>query len=1052
MSEDEGEFIEAKREEGTDDLLDDNSMAHLCDEDRLAVSGASTPGVDAPEDTPLQLGSISKWQIVSPVFSFLFRLYPHSSGKQREAKFRLHDGSSHITGKSYFFYSDDWHNMTLETALTRGAVTLYRDWHEPGQNWFGEHDNYSLFVSSLPVIDNKAVFTDKLTGSEGDSTNLRIVVPNTGAAMSATFQAQGNRWSASLLPGILPGRFELIVEQSVSGYIARYSLPRNFLYLTSPKVSTPTNDAVVPLSSELRVVGNYGGEDRIIQLTKENKTDELGRAPANKDGSWEIKFDATAFYPAGGWAILNVRHIESGNDGWTQLRILLLAPPTITPPTSVVDMSTRITGTGHTDLHLNSVNVFLDPLTDTIGGGWVDRTTGAWFADISLPAGRIGITANQFFDKKISERAAVVYFNVRPPKLSEFTVSYEDGKTILSGARHKGAAIYIHIINGANTEFQVTEGSGDWRIEVPATYLPRHSSYTSLQKIGDGGSGWIDSEWSISQSVVVKPRKLTLNEPSLSGQTPTFTGGGGFAWGSGVNQTTVQIHLNGQYQSALVPQSYLSSNGTWTITAAKELPPGSYTITVQQWVNSVWSDPTELSSPLLIKPNQTKFTEPDNSSGQLPQFTLTAWPLALVKLTDNQSTSIKEHAADANGIWRHTANENWNPGPHTVKATQTFGGQTSDLATHSFSIKTPVALITPPPDNEVSPQPVISGVNGWPGSWVIVYSAVGSRPELGRGEVHSDGSWSAPLGKQPVGLLPIYAVQVFNGHASDSGTRLDLTVVIPVPKFDPLPPKPGRTLNLTGSGFFGAMVEVRLKGAPTPLAKDIEVRLDGTWAVQLNLDLGSITLVAIQRYETQFTSNESECSLTVVPNRPLIGTPAENEWSPNLPFFSGSGFPEDTIYVIRHLYGTVLAITKVLSDGSWSIRSESPLSPDADNAYTITAVQVSGQYHSNWAVAREFRLLMPPPEIRLPATGDWVGLTPEFSGTAPADAAITVSAGFNPDEVLAQTTANRQGDWTVTSSKNLPEGGYWVQARASVDGVNSEWIESGRFWVKDGAH
>jgi hypothetical protein len=840
--------------------------------------------------------------------------------------------------------------------------------------------------------------------------------------------------------------------QNVPGYKQRYALGKTITYLTYPKILVPANDDVIVLSTALKVHGNYGASGKIIQIMNHNGTTELGKAVAISS-NWEITFDAKFHFPNGGSTVLSVRHVESGNAAWTKLNIFLLAPPTITPPASVVDMNARITGTGHTGLYLNSVDVFRDPLTDKIGGGWVNQTTGAWFADVSLPAGRIGITANQLYSEKSSEKAAVVYFNVRPPKPSEFTVSYEGGKTILSGTRYENVAIYIHIINGARTEFLVAEGSGDWRIEVPATYLPQHSSYTSMQKIGDGGSGWIDSEWSTSQSVVVKPRKLTLSAPSLSGQTPTFTGGGGFAWGSGVNQTTVQIHLNGQYQSALVPQGYLSTNGTWTITAAKELPPGSYTITVQQWVNSVWSDPTEHPSPLLIKPNQTKFTEPDNSSGQLPQFTLTAWPLALVKLTDNQSTLIKEHAADANGIWRHTANENWNPGPHTVKATQTFGGQTSDLATHSFSIKTPVALITPPPDNEVSPQPVITGVNGWPGSWVIVYSAVGSRPELGRGEVHSDGSWSAPLGKQPVGSLPIYPVQVFNGHASDSGTRLDLTVVIPVPKFDPLPPKPGRTLNLTGSGFFGAMVEVRLKGAPTPLAKDIEVRLDGTWAVQLNLDVGSITLVAIQRYETQFTSKESEdCSLVVVPNRPLIGTPAANEWTPNLPVFSGSGFPGDTVYVVRNGNWMVLATVQVSDEGWWSIRSEKPLIPDPDNAYTITAEQVSGQYRSAWAAPREFRLLMPPPEIRLPATGDWVGLTPEFSGTAPADAAITVSAGFNPDEILAQTTANRQGDWTVTSSKNLPEGGYWVQARASVDGVNSEWIESGRFWVKDGAH
>lgn len=1037
MSEDENTFSDAERIENDEEHIEvdekhaDLKPLLLSDNENLAVRPMIITGVEPYGIT--NCDHSFDWTLATDGNHNAFLDFEVEGNSEKYLVFNMIDGRS--KNKAQFVFGRP------------AAAALRHKWNE-----YGDTSGWHIipyYMSDLPVIDNNQTFTNNITGTGGGGSTLRLWAG--GGYISAPFDFVINSWSISVNSAVASRTFDVIVEQSRGQYTKRNSLTRTITYLTYPRVTSFANNAVVSLSSELKVGGVFGAPGRIIQLANGEGVVEFGRDTAKDDGSWEVKFNPKPHVPGGGTLGLGIRHIDSGNAAWTLRAVFLVAPPKITAPASVVDINTRITGTGHTGITGHLVDVFRDSSAGEIGSGWVNQSTGEWYADVVLPVGKVGITAWQRYSGVESERVAPVYFNVRPPRFGAITVSYEDGKTILSGTRYNNTRIQIHN-NGdvTNPQFTVPVGSGNWRVEVSATYLPGNYGYAVKQSVTDGGSGWIDSDWNTVQSVEVKPRKLTLNTPSLNGQKPTFTGAGGFVWGSGGNQTIVQIQLNGQYNNALVPQGYLSANGTLTITAVADLPPGTYTIAGRQWVNSVWSELTQLASPLAIKPNKTLFTEPGNSSGQRPQFTLTVWPLAVVKLTDERGVLIKEHTADANGIWRHTADKEWDPGSYKINATQTFGGLTSDLATHTFTIKTPVALITPPPNNEVSPRPVITGINGWVGSWVVIYSAVGTRPELGRGEVKPDRSWSASLAKQPLGPLSIFTVQVFNTHTSDDGARLDLSVVVPVPKFDPIPPSPGRMINLTGAGFFGATIEIRRKGVPTPLAKDIEVGQDHTWMTQLTLDVGPTILVAIHRYETQYTSKESEdCSLTVVPNVPVIETPDVNEWTPRMPTFTGSGFGGDAIYVRQHNSEVLLATAQVLDDGTWSIRSEQPLSPNPDNKYTITAEQVFGEYRSAYAPPREFQLLAEPPAILFPTTGDWVGPKPEFRGTAAANAAITVSAGFNPDEVLARTTANGQGSWAVTSSQNLSKGANWVQARSSVDGVNSEWIESDRFWVED---
>jgi hypothetical protein len=103
---------------------------------------------------------------------------------------------------------------------------------------------------------------------------------------------------------------------------------------------------------------------------------------------------------------------------------------------------------------------------------------------------------------------------------------------------------------------------------------------------------------------------------------------------------------------------------------------------------------------------------------------------------------------------------------------------------------------------------------------------------------------------------------------------------------------------------------------------------------------------------------------------------------------------------------------------------------------------------SDWSVASVVKLLAAGPILYEPAAGDRVGTQPFYRGLATAGATITVASCFNPEQVLASTTAGANGRWEIQSTQPLPEGAGRVVVRQSSGGVVSEWVESARFMVE----
>lgn len=79
------------------------------------------------------------------------------------------------------------------------------------------------------------------------------------------------------------------------------------------------------------------------------------------------------------------------------------------------------------------------------------------------------------------------------------------------------------------------------------------------------------------------------------------------------------------------------------------------------------------------------------------------------------------------------------------------------------------------------------------------------------------------------------------------------------------------------------------------------------------------------------------------------------------------------------------------------------------------------------------------PRISNPTENASVAHKPLFSGTAAPGAGITVVKSHSPQTVLATTTADINGAWSVISEVSLPEGNYSVSARQTLGSVLSPW-------------
>ncbi|MFJ2426764.1 hypothetical protein [Pseudomonas sp. NPDC087804] len=817
--------------------------------------------------------------------------------------------------------------------------------------------------------------------------------------------------------------------------------------LSTPYIFPPTNVGV-GFSPKVSGYGDSGATVRVYVSGDESTV--YGTATVGPFNLWEVTLDKQL--PAN-INNLTCRQTVGGNHSqWASpVKFTCLAPPIITPDDDVIDFYSNISGTSM-GLTPTKIDLYEDMSDERIGGS--DSTfLWMWVANFneSTKPGVITVTAKLNRHGILSERSGPVTFLRRPNYPLITRVEYRGTTTVFFGTGYPKATIEINHESGSPIATALVAADGKYET-TPITLPPGTTGieWGARQKIFD--RDWIYSLYHPQKPVFDVPTCApTINAPTLIEQIPTVTGRGSI-W-EGLAAAKIEVVLQGATNVAL-DQATVTATGDWTATTATAVAPGSYTVSVRQLMNGVYSLPVTAPAPLIIKPLAPTdiLVVPDGLSAT---FSGSCWPSASLMLLINdgkQEIPIPVTGAP-DGKWTSLP-ITFVPRKYTFTVTQTFSEQTSPPAGPvEFKIATPTpVIIFPGNQQETDFRPEIKGTNGYDGATVAVFDNTVQGPALGQTIVPASGIWAVKLDKElVVGEHDIYAQQTSEKQASDRSVSVRFAVKVPKPLLTPVPNNyyPRRS-TFSGTGWPGAVVKLSFDGVDYPVTGGIKVDANGQWVAPVFLEpVGGKKLKITQSYGGG-DGVSMDYSFVTVTNAPDLESPSAGEWvDPSSMVVSGYTHPGDTV-VVRRLgagagdnLGTFLAD----SEGRWS-GTVKKIEGDTNYSYWAYSTKDSiGGDPSDTAVVNLQDLTAPL--IVHPADGDFLVPRVLFSGQGLPGATIQVADLFNPAINHAPTTTvDQSGYWSVEGNTDLNPGPNWVIVQQTLGEKKSPWVRSGRFIIE----
>ncbi|WP_460144870.1 Ig-like domain-containing protein [Pseudomonas sp. S2_A02] len=575
-------------------------------------------------------------------------------------------------------------------------------------------------------------------------------------------------------------------------------------------------------------------------------------------------------------------------------------------------------------------------------------------------------------------------------------------------------------------------------------WLPGNYTCQARQWVRGASAGEkIYSEATAPLSFSISVPKPTLTFHVDEDQRPRFSGTG-HHWD---NQPATQVEVLGG--TSTVPKAPVIS-GQWSTEASQAWAPGNHSVKARQLFQasgspelaSAWTDPIFVA----IRPRLPTIDTIDEN-GLFPIFSGTCWPGAVVKFEFSDGGLPGSATSDNAGKWTFTRPQLSLPGEHTVTATQTFGGQTSNPASKLFRVAVIKPVITPLTAPVGHQDSVIEGHGGVPGAMLKIYG-YHTESLLGEAPVTGD-KWAVTIDELAFGPSDVYARQTFNQTHSEHSqpARLEVVLLAPVVQ-TPLPDdKVARKFTIQGrgarpKGSDAAFVHVWLDDAPDPWTVRV-VWNTGHWEYDAVLPVGAHTLT-FQQYFRDHKSVREALVLAVVPAKPFIESPASGEAIEAHMAVFGFGYPGDTVSLaFADATEVPLGTAEVQEDGTWSLRL--PIDRPAGQA-ALFAQQSYGEHLSGWTEARALELRTDPPLFTAPRSGQWVLPQPVFAGTAEVGSAVVLLAWFNPEIKLGESSFTGKA-WEATPSQALSPYEHWVRAQTSVGAQTSAMADSPRFEV-----
>ncbi|MFR0692530.1 Ig-like domain-containing protein [Enterobacterales bacterium AE_CKDN230030158-1A_HGKHYDSX7] len=300
--------------------------------------------------------------------------------------------------------------------------------------------------------------------------------------------------------------------------------------------------------------------------------------------------------------------------------------------------------------------------------------------------------------------------------------------------------------------------------------------------------------------------------------------------------------------------------------------------------------------------------------------------------------------------------------------------------------------------------------------------------------------WPLLLGLAGIGAAAAAIIH----HNKDSGGHHTKTSPVPTDSkaMDDVGPIQGQLHNgditddshpaISGNGVPGAVIHVFDNGQEIG---STTVNPDGTWSFTPELADGSHSLDVTQEVPGEKPSGHVPVVDIVVDTTPPAAPTAEiegaksedgNTYSPdNTPIIHGTGEPGDTIIIVYPTGET--ASTVVGPDGQWVAPEPTQPLPEGNNDIKVIEQDPAGN-QTEIVIPVIIDTIAPvAPEVHLdPASDTGIKGDDITSDTKPTidgktEPGAEITATFPTGEVMT-TTADANGDWSVTPTQPLPEG------------------------------
>ncbi|MBE3533558.1 BapA/Bap/LapF family large adhesin [Enterobacter cloacae complex sp. I3] len=663
--------------------------------------------------------------------------------------------------------------------------------------------------------------------------------------------------------------------------------------------------------------------------------------------------------------------------------------------------------------------------------------------------------------------------------------STNDPRPQLSGTAEAGSTVTIYD-GGVAIGTALVASNGTWTF-TPSTDLTESTHQITVRATDAAGNlGPASPVFTLTVDLTppTAPTAIVLTDDTgairgtITAGTPTDASKPILA-GTGEPGGTITIYDNG----VAVGTTTVLPNGTWSVTPDGPLPDGTHTITVVE--TDAAGNQSAASEPIIFTVDTTPPLAPgdlvvSNDGGTI---TGTAEPGSTVTIREGDAI-LGTPVADSEGNFSLTLTPpKLNGEILTADATDAAGNTGPATSAAAPDITPPQAPVivsviddvlntTGPVDQNGLTNdraPTLNGT-GEPGSTITIFNG---SDIIGTVVVPSSGLWNfTPPSPLADGTYVLTATAT-DAAGNPSGQSNAWTIIVdgtapaaPVitQVVDDVPERTGSldlnettndsTPTLSGTAEANATVTIRVDGVDigTTVADGL-----GAWSITPDTPIaeGQHTLTAVA---TDAAGNISGVSNSwgiiidsVAPDAPVITQVVDDvperlgalnsgdSTNDTTPTLNGTAEPGSTVTIRQD--GVDLTTIVIDSSGTWTY---TPTTPLVNGTYTFTAVTTDGAGNTSQP-SGGFTLTVdttPPAAATIATVTDDVGgvngpltsgdttddTTPTLSGTAPADAVITVYDGTT---LLGTATLDGSGGWSFTPVIPLTDGPHTLTVHAT---------------------